>query len=111
MTLLRNIDEEYNEYRNVGTDHGVLISVQEGGPAAQAGLVDYDIITAVDGTEILDVYHLQEEIFNHNVGDTVTLTILRSGESQEAVSYTHLVPSKRVPCPSSFCVKYSRSLV
>ena len=52
-------------------------------PAAQAGLVDYDIITAVDGTEILDVYHLQEEIFNHNVGDTVTLTILRSGESQE----------------------------
>ena len=83
VTLLRNIDEEYNEYRNVGTDHGVLISVQEGGPAAQAGLVDYDIITAVDGTEILDVYHLQEEIFNHNVGDTVTLTILRSGESQE----------------------------
>ena len=63
VTLLRNIDEEYNEYRNVGTDHGVLISVQEGGPAAQAGLVDYDIITAVDGTEILDVYHLQETIF------------------------------------------------
>ncbi|MEE0777008.1 MAG: trypsin-like peptidase domain-containing protein [Bacillota bacterium] len=83
VSLLRTVDEEYNEYRNVGTDHGVLISVQEGSPAAQAGLLDYDIITAVDNTEISDVYHLQEIIFEHKVGDTVTLKVLRSGETKE----------------------------
>lgn len=83
VNLLRNIDEEYNEYRNVGADHGVLISVQEGSSAARAGLADFDIITAVDGKEIIDVYHLQEVIFDHNVGDTVTLTVLRSGEPKE----------------------------
>lgn len=81
--LLRNIDAELNAYFKFGTDHGVLISVQEDGPADLAGLAEYDIIVSIDGEDVTDVYDCQETIFGHQVGDSVVINFVRDGEQLE----------------------------
>jgi S1-C subfamily serine protease len=65
---------------------GVMIyRVAKGGPAAKAGLQPLrrnqlgDIITAVDGKPVQTVNDLDGALDEHNIGDTVTLSILRGG--------------------------------
>jgi len=70
-----------------GDVQGVMVaSVVEGSPADNAGLRGHDevsedeigdIIVAIDGQETKTVGDLQRIIEKHQVGDTVTLTILR----------------------------------
>lgn len=60
---------------------GVLVySVSEDGAAYEAGIRQQDIIVAVDGTDITSMDELNELKNQHNAGDTITLTIFRSGE-------------------------------
>ncbi len=40
-----------------------------------------DVITAIDGIEVNDVQELARIIDSHDVGDTVTLTVVRDGQS------------------------------
>ena len=59
---------------------GVYItSVQSGGPAGTAGLQSGDIIVSVDGTAVSDMEDLDSLLYAHIPGDTMTLTIYRSG--------------------------------
>ena len=82
--LTIEIIEQYNLANN---QRGVVVlDVQPGGPAAQAGLrtltnTSIDIITAIDGTPITGfsnlIGYLAEETFP---GDTITATVLRDGQ-------------------------------
>ncbi|HVW23675.1 MAG TPA: trypsin-like peptidase domain-containing protein [Candidatus Saccharimonadales bacterium] len=56
-------------------------SVITGSPAAAAGLQVNDIITALDGVKIDQNHSLTSLIDQHQVGDKVNLTILRSGKT------------------------------
>ena len=59
---------------------GVYItSVQSGSPAGTAGLQSGDIIVSVDGTAVSDMEDLDSMLYAHIPGDTMTLTIYRSG--------------------------------
>ena len=61
---------------------GVYVySVVEGGAADLAGLREHDVITAIDGQEITTMNELTEIKDQHNAGDTISLTIYRSGET------------------------------
>ena len=52
-------------------------------PAADAGLKAEDIITAIDGQVIDREHPLDLVLLTHGPGDTVTLTVLRDGTSQD----------------------------
>ena len=60
---------------------GTQQSVLPGGPAAQAGLQAGDIITTVDGTTLDATHPLDLVMSQHAPGDTVSLDVLRNGQT------------------------------
>ena len=90
------IDEELNQLitRQAGLKGVVILRVSPGSPAAAAGLrgaridsdghiVPGDIITAVDGKPVDGVARLLGRLDEHQVGDTVKLTVRRDGKDIE----------------------------
>ena len=67
------------------TDNGdslvMAISVSEGSSAEEAGVLPGDIILAVDGRSVQTTAELMAIRRGHAVGDTMTLTLLRNGNS------------------------------
>ena len=58
--------------------NGVYVTeVEEGGPAADAGMEQYDIIVDVDGEVISGVNQLREIIAGHGEGDTLKVKVYR----------------------------------
>lgn len=57
-------------------------SVQSGGPAAEAGIEDGDIITAVNGFETGEIASVASLVSEYQPGDRVEITFLRDGEEQ-----------------------------
>ena len=82
---------------NLEVEEGVLVQqVEEGGPAAAAGIqgattaaevegtefgLGGDIITAVDGESIASTEELVEKISDAHAGESVELTVLREGQT------------------------------
>jgi 2-alkenal reductase len=59
-------------------------SVPDGGPGAEAGLQEGDIITAIEGIAVRTFDDLVSYLLNNTeVGQEVTLTILRNGEQRD----------------------------
>ncbi|MFW5473798.1 S1C family serine protease [Knoellia sp. CPCC 206450] len=58
-------------------------TVQPGTPAQKAGLEAGDVITEVNGERVDSAESLVAHIREYSVGDTVKLTVLRDGKSQE----------------------------
>jgi S1-C subfamily serine protease len=59
-----------------------VMEVEPDGPAAKAGLQPGDIITGVQGEDNQDASEALDTIlFDRKPGDTVTLDVLRNGES------------------------------
>lgn len=62
--------------------HGVLIrDVHPGSPAEKAGLKPYDIVTTLNGTQILDGSQLRNRIAFNPPGSDVKLGVLRDGKA------------------------------
>lgn len=52
------------------------------GPAGKAGIQEGDVITHVDDVKVENSTELIGEIYKHNVGDKVTLTFIRNGQTK-----------------------------
>jgi serine protease Do len=66
------------------TTNGALVAhVQEGSPAAKAGLRGRDVIVAVDGQQVDDYHRVRLRIASTPPGTTVRLTVLRGGRALE----------------------------
>ncbi|WP_078578680.1 S1C family serine protease [Salipaludibacillus agaradhaerens] len=63
---------------------GVYVeAVEADTPAAEAGLEEGDVITALDDTDITDSHDLRSFLYKDvNIGDTITVTYYRDGEEQ-----------------------------
>jgi S1-C subfamily serine protease len=79
------VQRPYVGVRTLLSRDGLVIdSVEPDSPAADAGLQPQDVVTAVDDQEIdNDHPFINEVVFNHKPGDTVTLTVERDGEEQQ----------------------------
>lgn len=60
-----------------------IISVTEGGAADKAGLQIQDVIIAIDGNTITTTEELNEYKNEHDAGEQVILTIVRSGQQMD----------------------------
>lgn len=75
----------YSDLRiDESVDSGVIVdSVERGSDAEKAGLQKNDVIVELDGTKIKNSAHLKYLLYKHNIGDSVKLTIIRSGNEKE----------------------------
>lgn len=69
------------QYRYDISQGAFVYSVEDGSPAADAGLQLGDVITAIDGTEITSLDDLTAAKKGYAAGDTSTLTVYRQGET------------------------------
>ena len=84
-----NLTPTIAKQKNLDVNHGALISSSKGNNAIipgsagdKAGLKENDIITSVNGVEIGVSGSLSSLIGEYSVGDTVTLTIIRNGKTE-----------------------------
>ncbi len=78
------------------TQRGALVSeVAPGGPAARAGVVPGDIVTAIDGVGVTDGYELLRHVLRREVGAHVRLRLVRGGEEKLADIVTTERPRPR----------------
>ena len=69
---------------NLSVDYGAYIGeVTEGGPAAAAGIQVGDIVIAVNGDEITSADGLIIALRSYDVGEQVTLTVMRGTEQMD----------------------------
>ena len=80
-------------------ESGVVIrEVIEGSPAAEAGLKEGDILTALDGEDLASPDALRSALSGLKAGSQVTLTIYRKGKTIEKT--VTLVERKKIAVPS-----------
>lgn len=76
------VSDVSSESIGYGLPQGAAIrAVAEGSPAESAGLMENDIVTAVNGSAITTKDELVDFIGNCQVGDTISLSVYRQGES------------------------------
>ena len=93
---MNNVQEaiyyHYEQLKNIDLKNGVYVeSVADNTPAKKAGIEVGDIITEVDGKEVNNLAYLRYLLFNHNVGEQMTVKVYRNGEYK---NYTILLDQK-----------------
>ncbi len=66
----------------------LIVEVTEGGPAAKAGIQAGDIITEFNGKTVMDMDSLSELVKETEIGQTVSVHIIRNGEKAMDVQLT-----------------------
>jgi 2-alkenal reductase len=80
----QNITPQIAALYELKRNQGVLVrEVVAGSPADKAGLKQDSIITRIDNTELNEENSLLELLMKHKVGDTIKLTVLFPGETDE----------------------------
>lgn len=88
---LQPMDPEVAKLLKLENQSGVVLSdIMEGSPAAQAGLMERDIVLAIDGRPLprlkpdrVVVGYFGQQVLRHQPGESLKLTILRGTAQQE----------------------------
>ena len=62
----------------------VVMSILSPSAAGNAGLAKYDVITKMDGKKVTDEASLKDVLYDHKVGDSVSVTYYHNGEKKTA---------------------------
>ncbi|WEV38759.1 trypsin-like peptidase domain-containing protein [Lactobacillus sp. ESL0680] len=84
VIALQGIPASYKKHLNIKSNltSGIYIaSVTKNGSAAIAGIKTGDVIVKVDGKKVTDVASLHSILYDHKVGDTVSLTVDHNGKT------------------------------
>ncbi|RPF50333.1 S1C family serine protease [Aquisalibacillus elongatus] len=83
---INQVPQPYNQNIQLPSDvsEGLVVAqVQDGSPAAEAGLQQYDVITKINDHEIKNTIDLKTYLYNQvKINDEVELTFYRNGEEQ-----------------------------
>ncbi len=79
QTVDSNVSEQLS--LSAGTRGAIVTAVQSGSPASRGGIQQGDVITKINDKEINSSPSLQFQIWMHRVGDGVSVTVLRSGQT------------------------------
>lgn len=80
---LQEINREVAEYYNLEKTEGILVTrIAGNGPADKAGLEPGDIITAVDGSPVVNTNDVNLAILDGVVGQKISISILRNAEEK-----------------------------
>ncbi|MDQ6907755.1 MAG: trypsin-like peptidase domain-containing protein, partial [Chloroflexota bacterium] len=85
------------QYGTKQTQGAYVVKVETGTPAEKAGLQKGDVITAVNGTKLDNKTALGDVLSTLNVGDTATLTIDRTGQTQTLTATLAERPTQATP--------------
>jgi serine protease Do len=95
-----SITDDYAYQHNLPVKRGAYIvpspnnsSIVEGSPAAKAGLKEKDTITKVNDTKIDENMSLSSALGRYQVGQKVTLTVIRDGKEQKVDVMLEAAPS------------------
>jgi len=82
---VQEITQMVANYFRIRDRQGLLVwGIEEGSPAAEAGIQVGDIIRSVNQERVTRATEAQRLIFGATIGDTITLTLEREGESWDA---------------------------
>jgi S1-C subfamily serine protease len=71
--------------QDLGAAGLIVLSVEKGSPAAKAGLMIGDIVTALDHQPVADTRDVQGFLASENIGKSVPVSIIRAGRPLELV--------------------------
>lgn len=60
----------------------ILVQVNSGYPASDAGLKDMDIITKINGEKVKTTSEFKYQLYKYNIGDTIEVTYVRNGKEK-----------------------------
>lgn len=81
---MQTVNSRVAKRNHLSVNQGAYVSsVTSDGPAAKAGVKVGDVITAVNGEEISSADGMILAVRSHNIGDTITVTVMRDGQSQD----------------------------
>ncbi len=96
------VDQQVASALNLTTTQGVVVmQVEAGSPADQAGLQQNDVITALNGQPIDENHSLVSVLFTHKPGEVVTLTVLRNGKQMQTKLTLGVHPTSQLPSDNS----------
>ena len=79
---------QYNIVLNKEIEEGiVVIGVSSDSAADKAGIEKGDVIIAINGKKVADAANLKYELYQYEIGDTITITYLRNN-NEETVKLT-----------------------
>ncbi len=92
---LQDLTPELMDSFNLKEKEGALIGqVFDGSPAAKGGLKVGDLVVAVDGAKINNSRDVVREVLKKQVGQKVTMEVLRDGGKVEVIVTTEAMPSE-----------------
>ncbi|MGL4368785.1 MAG: PDZ domain-containing protein, partial [Spirochaetota bacterium] len=74
------------------TKAAVVVDIENGSPAAAAGLFTGDVILTIDGRQVNSVSDIQNVIMEKAPGDKITLSVFRQGKQSDIVIFAGKLP-------------------
>lgn len=72
-------DSNYTQFTDVSKEGVTIYEVESDSSAEKSGLKKGDIITTIDSVKVISVAEFKYNLYKHEVGETIKLTILRDG--------------------------------
>lgn len=60
----------------------ILVKVNSGYPASDAGLKDMDVVTKINGENVTTTSQFKYELYKYSIGDTIEVTYVRNGKEK-----------------------------